>query len=95
MALKKFYSSYQLSSSSCDEYFETITNLSDIISHCGGVIGNHPLLVEKLLKSADPSNPDNPTEDETSAAKTVTEEAYMATAFLSGLNRDRYGVLLN
>ena len=49
----------------------------------------------KLLKSKDPADPENPTKNETAAAKTATEEAYMATAFLSGLNRARYGVLLN
>ena len=95
MALRKFYLSYKSSSSSCDNYFETMTNLRDVISHCGGVIVNHPFLVEKFLKAADPVDPDNPTENETYAAKTATEKAYMATAFLSGLNSARYGVLLN
>ena len=95
MALRKFYMSHQLSSSSCDEYFETMSNLRDVISHCGGVIGNHQFLVEKILKAADPTDPLHPTEDEMAAAKTATEEAYMATAFLSGLNNARYGALLN
>ena len=95
MALKQFYSSHQSNSSSCDEYFETMSNLRDIISHCGDVIGNHPFLVDKFLKSADPEDEDNPTEDETTAAKTATEEAYMATVFLSGLNNAIYGALLN
>ena len=60
MALRKFYTSYQSSSSLCDDYFETITNLRDVISHCGGVVGNHPFLVEKLLKAADPADLENP-----------------------------------
>ena len=34
-------------------------------------------------------------EEETAAAKIAIEEAYMATAFLSGLNNARYGALLN
>ena len=95
MALRKFYTSHQSISSSCDEYFEMMSNLRDGISHCGCVIGYHPFLVEKILKAADPVDPDNPTENKTAAAKTVTEEAYMDTAFLSGLNRARYGVLIN
>ena len=94
MALRKFYTIHQSSSSSCDDYFETISNLRDVISHFGGVIGNHPFIVDKLLKAADPEDSENPTEDETAAAKTTTEEAYMATAFLSGINSARYGVLL-
>ena len=84
MALRKFYTSHQSSSSSYDEYFEAISNLRDVISHCGGFIGNHPFLVGKFLKSAYTEDPENPTKDETSAAKTATEEAYTATAFLSG-----------
>ena len=69
--------------------------MRDFISHCGGVIGNHLFLVKKILKAADPTDPLHPTEYETAAAKTATEEAYMATAFLSWLNNARYGALLN
>ena len=72
-----------------------MTNLRDFISHCGGFIGNHPLLIDNFLKSEDPADPDGPTGEETAAAKNATEEAYMSTAFLSGLDRGRYGVLLN
>ena len=61
MALRKFYRRYQSSSSSCDEYFKTMKNLRHVISHCSGVIVNHPFLVEKFLKSADPEDPYNPT----------------------------------
>ena len=63
MALRKFYSSYQSSSSPCDKYFETMTNLRDVISHCGSVIGNHPFLVESLPKAADTADLDNPLEN--------------------------------
>ena len=51
MAQKKLYASHQSNSSSCDEYFETMSNLRDVIYHRGGVIGNHLFLVEKLLKA--------------------------------------------
>ena len=74
VALRKFYSGYQSSPSSCDEYFETMKNLRDVISHSGGVIGNHPFLVGKFLKAIDPSDPGNPTENDTAEAKTATEE---------------------
>ena len=63
-----------------------MTNLIDDISHCGGVIGNHPVIVEKPPKAAYPAEPDNLTENETTTAKTVIEEAFMATPFLSDLN---------
>ena len=60
MALRKFYTSHQSSSSSCDKYFETVSNLRDVISHCDGVIVNHPFLLYKFLKAADPADPLNP-----------------------------------
>ena len=69
MARRKFYSGYQSISSSCDDYFETMTKLRDIISHCGGVIGNHSFLVDKLLKAVDLVDPEKPTENETATAK--------------------------
>ena len=37
----------------------------------------------------------NNPKDDTAVAKNATKEAYMSTEFLSGLSRDRYGVLLN
>ena len=72
-----------------------MSNLRDVISHCGGVIVNHPFLVDKLLNGAELADKTNPTEEETTAAKIVTEESYMATEFLSGVNNDRFGALLN
>ena len=72
-----------------------MSNLRDVISHFGSVIGNHPFLVDKFLKAADLADENNPTEEETTSSKTATEEAYMATEFLSGLNNARYVALLN
>ena len=37
MELRKFYTSYQSISSLCDEYFEKMTNLREVISHYGSV----------------------------------------------------------
>ena len=63
-----------------------MTNLIDVISHCGGVVCNRPFLIDKLLKAAKQADLDNPMDENMAVAKTATEEAYMATAFLSGLN---------
>ena len=95
MELRKLYSSYQSSSASCNKYFETMKNKRDVISHCGGFIGNHPFLLDKFLKAEDPGNPKNSTENNTAKVKTTTEEANMATELLSVLNQSRYGVLQN
>ena len=72
-----------------------MTNLRDVISHCGGFIGNHPLLIDKSLKANDTAESGNAKETEMYKAKTATEEAYMTTPFLSVLNQAIYGVMLN
>ena len=72
-----------------------MTNLRNVISHCGGVTGNHTFLIDKFLNAAKTSDPDDPTDDERAPEKNSTKEAYMATAFLSGLNSGRYRILLN
>ena len=95
MELKQLYASHQSNSSSCEKYFDTMSNMRNVISHCGSVIGNHPFLVDKFLKAVDTADTDNPTEEDTTTYKTAIEEAYMDTAFLSGMNNARYGALLN
>ena len=95
MALREFYTNHQSSLSSCDEYFKTVSNLRDVIYQCGGTIGNHPSLVDKFLKAAYRAVPKIFTVNETAAAKIATEEAYITTEFLSGINSARYGDLLN
>ena len=71
-----------------------MTNLRDVISHCEGVIGNHTFLINKLIKADRPAETDDPTDEEMAESKIATEEAYMTTELLSGLNQGRYGVLL-
>ena len=73
MALRKFYSTNQSNSSSCDEYFGTMTNLRDVISQCGRFIGNHTFLIDKLLKASRPEDTNEPTDDDTEAAKNATK----------------------
>ena len=60
ISLRKFYTIHQSSSSLCDEYFKTVSNMRDVISHCSGVIVNRPLLADKFLKAADPEDPETP-----------------------------------
>lgn len=72
-----------------------MTNMRDVIVHYGVTLGDHPLLVSKKLKDVgvDPTIGANPAHMNT--AKSETKEAYMVVAFLSGLNRHRYGPLMN
>ena len=77
MALRGLYYSFQSNSSSCERYFETLTNLREIISHCGGFIENHPFLIDKFIRENNSVDPDYPTDNKTKAAKNATEEAYI------------------
>ena len=57
-------------------------------------LGDHPFLVNKKLKDAvDPPIGTNDQHIET--AKIEANEDYMAVSFLSGLNRHKYGPLMN
>ena len=77
------------------QLFCTLTNLREVIPHCGGVIGNYPLLINKFLKSDKPVDPENPTDKEMAVENNTTENVYMATEFLSGFIQGRYNVMLN
>ena len=89
MTLRKFYSTYKLISSLCDEYFKQMTNLRDVIYHCRGVKGNHPFVIGKILKAEQSRYPVDPTNEEMSASKTSTEQAYTATVLIPGLSQGR------
>ena len=81
MALRKVYSTYQSRSSSCNKYFDTVTSLIDITSHCVGGIDNHTFLINNLLKEYKPADMEKLTKNKTAAAKTATEESYMTMDF--------------
>ena len=81
MALKQFYASHQSNSSSCDKYFDTVTSLRDITSHCVGDIENHTFLINNLPKEYKPADMEKLTKNKTAAAKTATEESYMTMDF--------------
>ena len=50
-----------------------MTNLRDVISHCGGVIGKHQFLIDKFLKVSKPVEPDDPMDDDKSEANNTTK----------------------
>ena len=90
--IKSLYGNYQRSYTTVDNYLESFTNLVQVIEHCGGNFGTHPTLVDYNLKANNIASPD-PTQR--AAAEENSKEAYMATAFLCGLNKEKYQELLD
>ena len=72
VAFREFCSKYQSNSSSCDECFEIMTKMRDFIYHCGGFIGNHPFLIDKFCKAAEPVDLNNSTDNDNAAANNAT-----------------------
>ena len=50
--MKEFYTSYQNNTMSYESYMDPITNLREVIVHCGGSLGDNILLIDKKLKEA-------------------------------------------
>ena len=93
--MKAFYASYQQNTTSCASYLESITNLRNVILHCGRNLENHPFLVNKKIKDAGLDPPSSANDQQIETAKTDAKEDYMSVAFLLGLNCHRYGPLMN
>ena len=84
--IKSLYGNYQQGYTTNDHYLESFTNLVQVIKHCGGNFGTHPTLVNYVLASKGIN-----TASPTKAAEAAEElkEAYMAMAFLCGVNKER------
>ena len=71
-------------------YLETFQNLVDVIEHTGGIIGLEPGIMKAFnLKYGRAAN-----KVLTAAEKAVTKDNYLATAFILGADRNRYGKLV-
>ena len=92
--MKEFYAYYQHTTTSCDSYMESITNLRNFIVNYVGSLGEHPLLVNKKLTTEVVELP-NADDSEVDTAKTKSKKAYMSISFMSDINHNRYGQLRN
>ena len=71
-------------------YLETFQNLVDVIEHTGGIIGLEPGIMKAFnIKYGRDAN-----KLLTAAEKSVTQDNYLAVAFILGADRNRYGKLV-
>ena len=82
--MKVLYASNQKNTTSCDSYIYSTTNLKDFIVHCGGILGGHPCLINKILKDAGVDPPYAANEQQVKTTKEGAKKAYTAITFLSG-----------
>ena len=93
-SMKAFYEQFQKYSVSADSYLESFTNLYDVVSACGGTIGEHENLEAYMYKKKK-INPTTASDAQKATVKKHSIEAYKATAFLCGLNQTKYQHLLD
>jgi hypothetical protein len=77
----------------CQVYLDRFQNCIDVIQHCVGSIGNEPAIVNKILitRGTDPNTAD---QDEIAAAIVVAQEKCLASLFLQGADKGRFGKLI-
>ena len=92
--MKAFYASCHHNTTSCDSDMKLIKNLRPVIMNCSGALGDHLFLVNNKLKYTW-VEPPNANYQKIKTANTEAKETYIPVAFLSGLNRKKYGKLTN
>ena len=92
--MKAFYAFYQKTMTSCESYMESITNMHGVIIYWGEGLREYAFLINNNLKDA-VVEPPNANYQQVDTAKTEAKEDYMTVTFLSGLNHNRYGQLMN
>ena len=90
--VRSMYSNYQNNYATVDSYLESFQNMNQVVEHCGGNFGTHPLLVQNILTKNGVTSPTNTQKAE---AEDKLKEAYLAITFLCGLNREKYQDLLD
>jgi hypothetical protein len=77
----------------CHIYLDRFQSCIDVIEHCGGSIGNEPAIVNEILISG-LIDPDKASQGEIAAAITVAQEKCLASLFLQGADKGRFGKLI-
>ena len=84
--MKNPHTNYQKSYTSNDNYMDSFQNLVQVADHIEGNFGEHPGLVKCYFKQRSITSP---SDDERKAGRSASKEAYLAMAFLSGLNKEK------
>ena len=92
-AMKGVYGNYQKNYTNFDAYLESFQNLVSVVEHCGGNFAVHPNLIDYVLKNKGVTLPGDATERKN--AEEESKEAYLAMAFLNGLNKYKYQDLMD
>jgi hypothetical protein len=89
-AKRRLYNCYQARHTTTQAYLENFQNCLDVIHHIGGSIGNVPAMLDKMASKL---SKDKNTLTEAEIA--MAQEEYVATAFLIGAYRSRFGKLVD
>ena len=89
--LHRFYTMYQQDSTTMEQYYVQFMNQRAVVEHYGRNLGNHKSLMKHCLDKKPAGTTDAETAFNKRIAKKEEKEAYMATTFLSGANRIKYG----
>jgi hypothetical protein len=92
-AIKQFCAFAQGQNMTCAAYLKEFNNNVDVVSYCGGTIGMSPLLFLGLATEIN-FNQATATEAERLRVSAAARERYLATAFIMGADRRRFGRLL-
>jgi hypothetical protein len=91
--LREFYSLSQGKHRTNQEYYDEFNNLVAAVDECGAMIARHPTIYNEVLQELSVDSQD-PTDDEKERAQQTSKGGYLAVAFLLGLDRIRYGMLI-
>jgi hypothetical protein len=90
-AKRRFYLLRQDKHMSVQQYYETFTNMVEVIEHCGGDIGTDRSLVTEMLGGTDRAIA---SEAAMTNAEKLAKDKYLACAFILGSDKTRYGKLV-
>jgi Zinc knuckle len=92
-AIKQFCAFSQGQNMTCAAYLKEFNNNVDVVSYCGGTIGMSPALFLGLATEIN-FNQATATDAERLRVSAAARERYLATAFIMGADRRRFGGLL-
>ena len=87
---RRLYQFYQSRHMTTSEYFEQFTNLVNVIGHIGGTLGMEEGIFEQVAKANNKE-----ISDLTNTEQRIAKDQYLASLFIFGTDRSRYGRLLD
>ena len=88
-----YYTFFQDKHMTCQQYYESFKNNTDVLEYAGGALGCEPGLINAELVAAGVAL-DAATEEQLTAAEATAKERVLAIGLLVGSDRGHYGKLL-